>query len=334
MRLSWLALASLCVGAACVVAQGLSSVNITSAGLIPQNLSNDCNNLLTQLDQDSIFQTCTKPLINAAVQYANESAHQTNQNQQTLYKSLEGLCRDDNPCDRPLVRHYISSFWERCADDMEGNDSPQLRQLYDYVYMFIPFRDAVCSEDQNNNYCVESLSSAHQEDAPPDESASSEPAPSKRSLQDQFLVGRSFVPPVVQEEPYEAAIRAAMPSSNASKVLNATSQAFLFLSPSSPRGVLCSHCSSQVLANYVKFELASPYALGTKRSSALGVQSEIFDQARQQCGDGFIENVNRLAGADAFSKVFETQSLSGATHARPRAAGALLVLGLAAYLFL
>lgn len=281
-RVSWLAtaLAPLAVWAA-----GSSPSSINGTSLIPANISSSCYTLLVQLDSDSLFQQCTDPLIQATAIYANASS--SNATESSLTHSLDSLCSQQNGCDRTLVRQYVAQFWDECSAELEaGND--EVTQLYDYLYIFNPFRDAICSKNTNGTYCLESL------------------APYMRPSADLQALQLDAVPDAgdVYSEQYWAHVLSTVPTSNAkaaqsTSALNAD-QVFLFLSGSTDRDTLCSECTQNVLASYIGFEMATPYALGVERSDVLSPQVTIYNNARKMCGEPFVAAISTRAGVSEF----------------------------------
>lgn len=283
-----------------------SAINATS--LIPDDISDSCYTLLTRLNEDSVFQKCTEPLIEATDIYANLSSSNTSRD--SLSKSLDSLCNHDYGCDRAVVRQYIAYFWDQCSDELESQND-QVMQLYDYMYIFNPFRDAICSKDSKNNYCLQTL------------------APFMQPSADlQMLQLNAMVPDAgdVYSDAYWSHVMATMPSSNSSSSSSealAPEQVFLFLSGSTDKDTLCSECTRHVLAAYIGFEMGTPYALGTERSTVLKPQQTIYDNARKQCGADFVHNINQQAGVQQFADA------SGAAALRVSAWAFVVVVGAA-----
>ena len=279
---SWLATA-LAPLAAWAAGSSPSSINGTS--LIPANISSSCYTLLVQLDSDSLFQQCTDPLIQATGIYANASS--SNATEASLTDSLDSLCHQQNGCDRTLVRQYIAQFWDECSAELEAGDD-EVTQLYDYLYIFNPFRDAICSKSSNGTYCLESL------------------APYMRPSADLQALQLDAIPDAgdVYSEQYWAHVLTTVPTSNTSTTQTSTAlnadQVFLFLSGSTERDTLCSECTQNVLASYIGFEMATPYALGVERSEVLRPQVTIYNNARKECGAAFVEAISTRAGVSEF----------------------------------
>lgn len=235
--------------------------------IIPGGLSDSCTSFLMNVDEDGLFSTCTEPLIDAASLYMKASKKNSTAARTALRSTLDDTCRPSGGCDRALVRQYIAKFWDECADDLETNAG--VKDIYDYIYMFVPFRDAVCARD-GDEYCVLGL-------VPQNLRAI-------KQLQAQRL----------------EALHTQQLALNASDVL--VEQAFLFLGPASNASVMCSTCAKEVLAAYVAFEMSAPYALGLDRSEVLGKQHVIFAHAQDVCGDRFVADVGNRAGSGVYTE--------------------------------
>lgn len=256
--------AAVALFAAAALAQGPASS--LEQSIIPGGLSDSCTSFLMNVDEDGLFSTCTEPLISAASLYMKASKNSTAA-RTALRSTLEDTCRPSGGCDRALVRQYLAKFWDECADDLETNAG--VKDIYDYIYMFVPFRDAVCARD-GDEYCVLSL-------VPQNLRAI-------KQLQAQRL----------------EALRTQQLALNASDVL--VEQAFLFLGPASNASIMCSTCAKEVLAAYVAFEMSAPYALGLDRSDVLGKQHAIFAHAQDICGDRFVADVGNRAGSGVYTE--------------------------------
>lgn len=85
---------------------------------------------------------------------------------------------------------------------------------------------------------------------------------------------------------------------------------FLFLSPAMPSAQLCQPCTQAVMASYVAFENAVPYAGGLPNSFLLAGQASFWKSIGASCGANFLSEINTKAGtnSDQFSSAL---SLSG-----------------------
>lgn len=285
--------------------------------LIPTNISDSCSTLLTQLNSDDVFQTCTAPLIAAANAYT-QSTNGTSS--ATLTSTLDEVCAAANGCDRPLVQQFLAQFWDACTAELEAQDA-DVMQLYDYLYIFVPFRDAVCAKDNQGGYCLPSMA----------------PGMAPSANEDMLQLYRRGaptpwppgVPRDVTSDAYWAHVMATIPRANDSSAAAAPSlvpeQLFFFLSGSTPKDVLCTECTQHVLSAYVAFELATPYAPGLESSAVLQSQQAIYDHARTLCGADFVHTLNQQAGVEPV-----TEWISASTRAAPLRPWLLAALSAAA----
>lgn len=307
-------LASILLLAAWVAGSEPSSIDASSLIPSPPEISQECYSLLTDLDGDQLFQECTDPLIQATSIYLDAANHAS---ESSVSDSLDALCGHKQGCDSTTVRSYIAQFWDHCTDELEDQNE-RVMQLYDYLYIFNPFRDAMCAKNNEGEYCLEGL------------------APFMKPSADIQALQMNTMPETddVYSDAYWAHVLQTIPSTNSSGSSDdsddsqspelTSDQVFMFLSKDSDKDTLCSDCTKEVLSSYVGFEMATPYAIGTERSTVLKPQQEIYDAARKKCGANFVHDIHKKAGVQQFS--------SDAT--RPRPAWALLLAAAAAALAL
>lgn len=246
--------------------------NPLDKSMIPSDVSDQCRDLLLSIDEDEMFGECTARLIKAATMYANATQQgDVGKARQALRSTLDDTCSSNGGCERSLIRNYIATFWDKCSDELEGGNEA-VKEIYDYVYMFVPFRDAVCSRD-DDQYCVLGL------------------VPQNLRAIKQLQASRAN----------------AMSLAAGASAVNQTSdvlvdQAFLFLSPASNETIMCSKCSKEVLSAYVSFEMATPYALGIERSEVLGKQSHIVSHAQDLCGESFVSDIGKMTGSSEYTE--------------------------------
>lgn len=291
----WVSSAALLVALSDVYAAGAPAADMPGLSLIPTDISNACYTLLEQVNEDTVFSRCTEPLIAAAEQFTNSST--SGQLKDSLKSSLDALCNQTSTCDRPLVRQYIGQFWDACMDELEGGHK-QVRELYDYMYMFTPFRDAVCSRDADDAYCLQTLA--------PTTGAKSRLATAR------LHAAAPGTPSGARANEYWEHVLKTIP--NASTVVDdmAPQQVFLFLSDTTETQTMCSTCAKKVLAAYIAFELSTPYALGLESSEVLRTQPRLYAHALRTCGLDFVRSVNELAGVQAY-----TAAVGAASAVRP-----------------
>lgn len=115
--------------------------------------SPDCNTLINELNADPQIKTCTDPLSKATGAYTNATTAGEDVSS-ALKTSLGSLCGSNAGCDAGLIRNYLSRFWGACSDDIK-NSNKQVVDVYDVLYLINPFREAICTKDAGQNYCLQ-----------------------------------------------------------------------------------------------------------------------------------------------------------------------------------
>ncbi|PWN23687.1 hypothetical protein BCV69DRAFT_238709, partial [Microstroma glucosiphilum] len=280
---------------------------------IPTNISDTCTTFFNTLNSDASIKSCTTPLLSATQYYTGSNATSSTEAKTALQDSLSELCASDAGCDTDLVRQYLSSFWTSCMTEIQ-NENKEVQDVYDVLYLLVPFREAICSEDDSGNYCL--LETAN---------STTSSTTSKRDLPalklglpgnvlKRMRDHASMLPNAKRHEAAETAevaepLEARQSSDNATDAastvdsLNGTNIAFLFLQPDSDKSVLCGTCAQSILASYIKFETALPYAIGLSNSHIFSGQSALYKAGQATCGDTWATKVNEIAGTTDFAKV-------------------------------
>lgn len=270
-----------------------------SSSLIPSGISPGCSDFLTSLNSDSSIQACTAPLLSATQYYANATDAQSKKttsgtvasSADALKNSLGQLCAASTGCQPGVIRTQLSKFWDSCNDELK-NKNEAVIEVYDVLYLINPFHEAVCTLDDDNNYCI--LSTANS-------TAAKAAATSKRSLLTsdvQLLPINSYGK---RQDAADAAAETAE-TLNSGDISN-SNIAYLFLQPDSEKSLLCSSCSKNIMAAYISFETSIPYAIGLGNSDTLKGQSDLYKAMQQTCSKDFTTKVNQRAGTTAFAEV-------------------------------
>ena len=184
---------------------------------------------------------------------------------------MEKLCQAQNGCDRHLVRYFLFEFWNQCTDELEARH-PEILQLYEYLYIFNPFRDAVCSKDASGKYCLPTITKNAAKKSPKTKRA----MPLPQDVYSEAYWAR-VLPTIPRSHMMAATNASSSPAINTSQLPSlAPQQVFFFLSGESDPDVLCTECSKHVLAAYISYELSSPYAPGLENSGVLKSQQSIY----------------------------------------------------------
>ncbi|KAJ1028674.1 hypothetical protein NDA16_001840 [Ustilago loliicola] len=288
-----------------VAAQSTTAANVTS---IPSTASATCQTFLSTLNSDSQLDACTKPLLAATKFYSSNTTDSTAQ----LDSTLSELCSSNTGCDANIIRQRLDQFWQNCHTDLQSkNDAVQA--MYDNLYMITPLVNSICSKDENNDYCLKTIAKA----------AANTRRVSRRALSDDDEEDEE------EAEETVAQFERRQTSENLGGLSNETTTtahvntnaAFLFISSLSPKSILCSRCTQNILASYIKFETSIPYAIGLRTSEILAPQSDIYKAAKTNCGLGFVGQVNKIANTTQFAAV-----VSGAQGQAVKGLGMLVTL--------
>ncbi|KAJ9478292.1 hypothetical protein PHBOTO_001863 [Pseudozyma hubeiensis] len=288
------------------VAAQTAVANVTS---IPTNISSSCSSFLSTLNSDSQLDACTKPLLAATKYYSSNSTDSAVQ----LDSTLADLCSTDTGCDANIIRQRLDQFWQNCNTDLQSGNAV-VQAMYDNLYMITPLVNSICSKDKNNDYCLKTIAKAA--------ASSSKTSSSKkrRDVDDEEEEEEDED----DEEEGETVSQLVKRQSAASETLGGlynetestgnanTNAAFLFISSSSPKSILCSLCTQNILASYIKFETSIPYAIGLRTSEILAPQSDIYKAAKTDCGHDFVAQVNKIANTTQFAAVVSGAEFAGA----------------------
>lgn len=284
---------------------------------IPTGISSNCSSFLTKLNADSSIKACTAPLLSATTYYTNatKSSSAKNAASGALQESLSRLCGANTGCDSGLIRQYLSEFWSSCTPEIKSQTDGVL-DVYDVLYLLNPFREAICSKDDDGNFCLTTVAST------------ADGSKTKRSadeLQDDFNEDEAEFFSQLQERLHRRQSDASDTAGSTVSNSSLPNIAFLFVQPNSDKSALCSACTQNILASYIKFETSIPYAIGLSNSKALAGQSALYKAGKEKCGGKWAPKINSIAGTTDFAKV-----AAAPQGVRASAAVMALVAGVAA----
>lgn len=290
-----------------VAAQTTTAANVTA---IPTNISASCQTFLGTLNSDAQLDACTKPLLAATKYYSSNSTDSSAQ----LDSTLTDLCSSNTGCDANIIRQRLDQFWQNCNTDLQSKNDV-VQAMYDNLYMITPLVNSICSKDNNNDYCLKTIAKA---------AASSQRTTSTNKTRRDLSEDDEEEEEEDEEEPEETVAELARRQSTTGENLGGlynetvttdtpnTNAAFLFISSSSPKSILCSRCAQNILASYIKFETSIPYAIGLRTSEILAPQSDIYKAAKTNCGLDFVAQVNKIANTTQFAAVVSSAPFAGA----------------------
>lgn len=309
--------------------------------MIPANLTGSCTTYLHSLNVDAKFAQCIQPLSNITALFNPASG----QNDASAYatsditRTLANLCSNSaiNTCSSSLVRSYLSQFYSACKTELQANDNGNaaVRDLYDFLYVVTPFRNAICTKNgASSKYCVLEIGSSGVASEAGSTNATTSASGNVTSIADQVAKAnttssfKSFAAQLTAPEMF-ADIKSAAANLVIYTPLNAlgalskrmvaprapgdddltetimtpntttfrtTSLTYLFLQPNMSSSILCTTCTKNVMASYVAWEANNPYGTGLGASPILGAQQALWESLGETCGGNFTEAITQLAG--------------------------------------
>jgi hypothetical protein len=172
--------------------------------------------------------------------------------------AIDGICNGDvsTACPDSLIRGQLANFYSACSNELTSSPNEKVRSLYDILYILSPMKSAVCSKDDNGNYCVFSNSDAN----------------TTSNLSDATDDGLDL-------------------SSASSNNL-----AFLFRTANMSSTALCTTCTRNIMSGYFNYESDSVYSPGLSNSQMLGGQTVLVSAIEKTCGANFLNGAVQAAG--------------------------------------
>ncbi|KLT45226.1 hypothetical protein CC85DRAFT_240829, partial [Cutaneotrichosporon oleaginosum] len=266
------------------------------SSLIPSGISAGCTTFLESLNADQTLQACVNPLITATNAFSPVSGKSPSTSD--LNSALKTMCSASG-CDQGYVVGKLNEFYSACRSEIDSGNS-KVVELYDVLYVFTPLKGAVCSVDSaTQGYCVSTIR----------KSGSSTPAQGPANST-SFAKSINVVAAIANSAAdylYDItglSKRASSSQSFASVVTpNATTYRntnlpFLFLQPDMTKEQLCTSCTRQIMATYIKYENAIGYGPGLGNSPILGGQSDLWTGIKTVCGDSYTSAIVSEAGGN------------------------------------
>ncbi|GAC96343.1 hypothetical protein PHSY_003923 [Pseudozyma hubeiensis SY62] len=286
------------------VAAQTAVANVTS---IPTDISSSCSSFLSTLNSDSQLDACTKPLLAATKYYSSNSTDSAVQ----LDSTLADLCSTDTGCDANIIRQRLDQFWQNCHTDLQSGNA-NVQAMYDNLYMITPLVNSICSKDKNNDYCLKTIAKAAASSSKVTSSKKRRDVDDEDEEEEDDDEEGETVSQLVKRQSAAGETLGGLYNQTESTGKANTNAAFLFISSSSPKSILCSLCTQNILASYIKFETSIPYAIGLRTSEILAPQSDIYKAAKTDCGHDFVAQVNKIANTTQFAAVVSGAEFAGA----------------------
>ena len=185
-------------------------------------------------------------------------------------------------CPESLFQGKLAEFYSQCPAELTSNPNANVINIYTVLYMVLPMKEAICSKDDNDNYCVLQQTSPNSQSNIL--SAIAIQGPSSLSVQ-------------------RRATAAITPNATAFRDTNLP---FLFRQPSLNATELCTTCTRQIFNVYANFETVVYYAPGLSQSPMLGGQPDLYNAIQNQCGPNFLQSSIQAAGDISGSSLFSS----------------------------
>lgn len=279
---------------------------------IPSGISTTCADYLTSLNNDTSFAACTQSLTSVLAQFAPGASTSAVTSSATT-TTLQSLCKNNPPisCSQSTVTAQLSAFYAACSHELTSTPNQSVKTTYDSMYGLIPFSQAVCSKDDNGNYCAAKLSNTTSTTSIGNVALAESP----QTLLRNYLYTTSGTP-----------TRRGLTNATAALVPNTTTfqntnLVFLFLDPNADANQLCQTCTRAILTPYITFESTAPYAPGLSQSLLFAGQTNLYNNITSKCTAGFLSGAVAAAGGLSGSIVgsgalrLDSQELSVAVSA-------------------
>ena len=194
-----------------------------------------------------------------------------------------------NLCPESLFQGKLAQFYSKCPTELTSNSNANVIDIYNVLYMVLPMKEAICSKDDNDNYCV------LQQTCPDSHS--------------DLLSGPSGLQSDNSASSPSAQRRAAAITPNTT-AFRETNLPFLFRQPSLNATELCTTCTRQIFNFYANFETAVYYAPGLAQSPMLAGQPDLYNAIQNLCGPNFLQSSLEAAGDISGSSLFSSAGVS------------------------
>ncbi|KAG9217814.1 hypothetical protein CCMSSC00406_0005184 [Pleurotus cornucopiae] len=264
------------------------SQSTSTSPLIPKNISSACTSFLTDFNQDTSLNACTAPLISATQAFAPGGQSTGSPTNAQIVAALNTLCAaGSSTCSDDQIRSHLANFYSACSAELTSQSNPDVVRTYDVLYMLKPLQGALCTKNDNGDFCATKAKLPGSTSAAPsglsNAVANTGPAPvdyQKYLYSEQTLTRR-------------APAAALIPNTTTYSEINLP---FLFLSPNDPTETLCTSCTRSILVSYINFESSVPYAPGLAASPMLNKQPALYTAITDKCGSNFLGGAVQAAG--------------------------------------
>jgi hypothetical protein len=215
-------------------------------------------------------------LIQATSSYQPGGGASSNPSAANVTSTVDNICTGSasSACPDSTIRGTLGDFYAACSAELTSNPVPQVRNIYDVLYVITPLKQAICSKDDSGNYCIlDSNTTSTQTDYDQIQQSLSYPS-SAASLSRRG----------------EDAILANLTTFNTNNL------PFMFRQPSMNNSVLCTTCTRNIVTGYFNYESSVLYASGLNNSQLLQGQTPLVGAIQDKCGANFLSGSVAAAG--------------------------------------
>jgi len=243
--------------------------------LIPASISTGCAAYLSNLNTNTQIQSCLSPITTALAPFSPTN-NLTSCSSSTVNTALGSLC-SSTTCSQSIFTSQLGAFYANCTAELTSSPNSQVKLIYDAIYALVPFWEAMCSKDDNGDYCATKLPNSSTSGLT---SGSPLYVSTDLSRRDSNSTNSTSTPILVPNP----------------TTFQDENIAFMLLQPSMPASDLCSSCSRSILTAYITFESVALYASGLRNSTLLAGQTDLYNNITSLCGPNFLIGAVAAAG--------------------------------------
>ena len=250
---------------------------------------------MTELNNDATLSACATSLVTATKQFGSGGTA----SQSDVTNALNTICSSAtaSACPDSLVRGKLADFYAKCSPELTTQSVSGVLTAYDILYAVSPFRQALCTKDDSDNFCVLKKQTSGSKSAIATNDKSQEIL--------QYLANSNS--PHLQRRADTPSLTPNLTTFRDNYIL------FDFLQPGMSSDELCTTCTRQIFNSYFKFETLVPYGPGMAQSMLLGGQMDLYKSINSTCGPDFLQTSVQAAGGISGGTIFSgaTQTANG-----------------------
>ncbi|CAG8786365.1 26017_t:CDS:2, partial [Dentiscutata erythropus] len=116
------------------------------------SLSSQCSSAVQTFLNSSEFNACF-PYNKLTSQINSATSFQSIATSEKQLISVEDSVCSLPKCSDSLISNFNSTFQSKCSDDIAKNNTETMG-IYDFIYVYSPFRDSFCLKNSTGGYCV------------------------------------------------------------------------------------------------------------------------------------------------------------------------------------